>query len=509
MRGIMLTRPKEPDPETGEETAGYPIASDLAALEARLAYDLSCLNIPPQNWVPPTAAPDGSTASDVVVIGAGMSGLAAALALIRCGVRNIRILDRSPAGREGPWITFARMETLRSPKELLGPALGLASLTFRAWYEAQYGEADWQRLYRIPRPMWMDYLAWYRRVLGLPVENGVDVAGIVPQGGLLRLDLSGGSAIFTRKVVLATGRAGLGRAFLPAFVDGVSPRLWAHSADDIDFAALHGKRVVVIGGGASAMDNAAEALEQGAAEVRMLIRRGEMPRINKLMGIGSQGFTLGYPMLDDAWRWRVMHYAERTQTPAPRNSTQRVSRHANASFHLNSGIVSLREIDGHLRLQTVKGRLFETDFLILGTGFTVEVGERPELAAFAAAIATWADRYTPPPELASAELAGFPYLTAGFAFEERVAGTAPFLRDIHCFNHAATLSLGKISGDIPKISDGAERLAEAIAAELYGRDIERHWEQLLAYDKPELLGDEWSDAEAIDGDNAALHGDET
>ncbi|MBN8939760.1 MAG: NAD(P)/FAD-dependent oxidoreductase [Rhizobiales bacterium] len=482
-----------PSPATA---AARPEATDLAALEARLGYDLSCLNVPPQNWVPPTAAPDGSVASDVVVIGAGMSGLAAGFALIRSGVRNIRILDRSPAGREGPWITFARMETLRSPKELLGPALGLPSLTFRAWYVARFGEAAWSELYRIPRPLWMDYLAWYRQVLDLSVENDVEVTGIVPQAGLIRLDRAQGPAIFTRKVVLATGRAGLGRAFIPAFVNGVSRALWAHSSDEIDFAALRGRRVTVIGGGASAMDNAGEALEHGAASVRVLIRRAEMPRINKLMGIGSQGFTLGYPMLPDAWRWRFMHYAERMQTPAPRNSTQRVSRHPNASFHLDSGLVRLDEVAGALRLETARGRVFETDFLILGTGFTVEIGERPELSAFAADIASWGDRYTPPPELASAELASFPYLSPHFAFQERIAGAAPHLRDIHCFNHAATLSLGKVSGDIPKISDGATWLAEAIAGELFCRDIERHWDRLVAYDKPELLGDEWSDAEA-------------
>ena len=48
---------------------------------------------------------------------------------------------RSPKDFEGPWATTARMETLRSPKQLTGPALGLPALTFRAWYEAQFGTA--------------------------------------------------------------------------------------------------------------------------------------------------------------------------------------------------------------------------------------------------------------------------------------------------------------------------------------------------------------------------------
>ena len=148
-----------------------------------------------------------------------------------------------------------------------------------------------------------------------------------------------------------------------------------------------------------------------------------------------------------------------------------------------------------VRIETVSGKRFETDFVILCTGFTVDVRARPELAGFADRIATWADRFTPPADLASEELAHYPYLAPDFSFTEREPGTAPWLKDIHCFNHAATLSLGKISGDIPAVSDGAALLARSIAAAFYVEDTLRHYEDLLAYAKPELLGDEWSDAE--------------
>jgi len=461
----------------------------LAALEARLAADLANLNHPPANWVIP-AGPD---IADVVVVGGGMAGLTAGFALIRRGIRNIRILDRAEAGREGPWVTFARMETLRSPKELTGPASGVPSLTFRAWFTARFGPAEWERLYRIPRPMWMDYLRWYRRVLALPVENGVRVTDIEADRGLLRIHLADRPSILARKLVLATGRAGLGRAAIPGFARALPPTHVAHSSAAIDFAALRGARVVVVGAGASAMDNAAEALEHGAAELRMLIRRPTMPRVNHLMGIGSAGFTAGYPVLSDAWKWRIMHFAGEQATPAPRNSTMRVTRHANASLHFGCAIRSVARAGDHLVIDTSRRR-FEADFLILGTGFTIEPDIIPELARFAPHIARWSDRYTPPPELADPELADFPYLGPDFAFTPRGAAI-PGLSDIHCFNHAASLSLGKIAGDIPKISDGAARLAEAIAADFFARDVDRYFQQAVDYAKPELLGDEWTDAE--------------
>ena len=475
-----------------------PIAAGAAALDARVRQDLAFLNHPPPNWIPPTASPDGRPVTDVVVIGGGMCGLVAAFALLRGGMRHLRILDRNASGREGPWVTYARMETLRSPKQLLGPAYGMASLTFRAWFTARFGEAAWEELFRIPRAMWMDYLNWYREVLELPVENGVEVRQIRPRDdGLLDLDLAEGAPLLARKAVLAIGREGLGHPTIPAFVHALPRTRWSHSSDAIDFGALAGRRVVVIGIGASAVDNAAEALETGAAEVRLLARRKAMPTINKLTGVGSFGLTAGYPALDPAWRWRITDYAARQQTPAPRNSTQRVGRHPNAHFHFGAAVASMSIEGDEVVIRTQDGRVLRTDHVILGTGFSVQPTSPPFLRDFADRIATWGDRYTPPPGEENPELAAFPWLSEDFAFTEREPGSAPFLADLHCFNYAATMSLGRVSGDIPAISEGAQWLAQSLAAGFFKADIEAHWQALQAYSKPELLGDEWTDADAV------------
>jgi cation diffusion facilitator CzcD-associated flavoprotein CzcO len=469
-------------------------AIGLAALEARLKSDLACLCYPGKSWVPRR---DG--VSDVVIIGGGMCGLVAWLALRTGGLDNMRILDRSAEGREGPWVTYARMETLRSPKVLTGPAFGHGALTFQAWYRAQFGGAAWEALDKIPRPMWMDYLRWYRHVLEIPVENGVSVDRVEPEGDLLRLHLSGAETgtILTRKLVFATGRDGTGEPNIPGFVKDLPTRLWAHSADDIDFAALRGKRVAVVGVGASAVDNAAEALEHGAAEVRHLIRRSEMPTINKMMGIGSFGFTAGYADLPDAWRWRFMRYSFVTQTPPPHGSTRRVSRHANAHFHFDKGVATTAERNGAVRIGFTDGTAYETDFLILGTGFTVDPMARREFGAAADDILLWEDVYTPPKGEEHADLGRFPYLGSDFTFREKCEGAAPWLANVYCFNYGATASLGKVSGDIPGVSDGAAWLARALAARLYAEDIEVHWQGFQDYDTPELQGDEWEPSDLV------------
>lgn len=469
----------------------------LAALEERLRQDLEWLEFPAKSWVPPRVV-DGQRVRDVVVIGAGMAGLAASAVLRRLGIDNHVLFDRAAAGQEGPWVTFARMQTLRSPKQLTGPAVGLPALTFRAFYEAQFGRAAWDALGKIPRTLWMDYLVWYRKVLGLPVENEVLVTDArVSANGLLKLSLTrGGQAAteYARRLVLATGRDGLGGPLVPEIAQRLDRRFWAHSADDIDFAALAGRRVAVIGAGASAMDNAGTALEAGAARVDLIVRRADIPRVNKLTGISSQGVVHGFRGLPDEWKWRFLDHATRAQTPPPRDSVLRVSSHANAYFHLGSPILEMSEAGDHVVIETPKGR-YPVDFVIFATGFRVDLASRPELAAFAPHIRLWSDGSIPPDAADNPELAGSPYLGDSFEFLEKTPGECPALSSLYCFNFPATLSHGKLTGDIPAISDGAERLARGIARSLFVEDRARHYADLEAYAVPEVLGDEWTDAD--------------
>lgn len=467
-------------------------AGGLAALEVRLAYELACLQLPAPRWTPELEH-EGQRVADVAIVGAGMAGLALAAALVQRGVVVV-VYDEAPAGMEGPWVTTARMETLRSPKQLAGPALGIASLTFRAWFEAQFGGAPWEQLDKIPRLQWMDYLRWYRTVLALPVLNGHRVTDLLPHGdGRVELHIEVEGRAFTawaRRVVIATGRAGLGGPSVPAFAEALLPERWAHSSDDNDYASLAGLRVGIVGAGASAMDSAATALEAGAAQVHLLVRRPDIPRVNKGKGASHPGFVQGYGRLSDDWKWRIRHYINQQQVPPPRNSTQRVSRHANGYFHLGVAIESVREEGGALQVRTSAGSL-ALDFLIFATGFKVDWRQRPMLRHIASAIRLWKDRYQPPTGEEDDELAGSPDLGPAFEFQPRAGADCPGLERVHCFCYPATLSLGVITGDIPAISEGALQLADKLAALLYVEDIGLHFARIEAFGEPEIFGDEW------------------
>lgn len=167
----------------------HAVSDRLKALEAQLTHELALLNLPAKPWVPARLV-DGQRVLDVAVVGAGMLGLVTLAALGNAGIENAIAFDRAIEGREGPWITSARMETLRTRKEAVGPALGIPSLTFRAWFEAQYGAEAFERMERIPREMWMAYLVWYRRTLALPVRNGTTVTRVeLRADGLVSLGL--------------------------------------------------------------------------------------------------------------------------------------------------------------------------------------------------------------------------------------------------------------------------------------------------------------------------------
>ncbi|MET3379811.1 NAD(P)/FAD-dependent oxidoreductase [Variovorax paradoxus] len=471
-------------------------SSSLAALEARLAQDLEYLGWPGRNWMPARQV-GGEPMLDVAVIGGGQAGLAASVALAQLGIRAV-VFDRSPAGSEGPWATTARMETLRSPKELTGPALGLPSLTFRAWFEAQFGLEAWTAMDKIPRLQWMDYLVWYRRVMGVDVRNDTAVTGIHPLTDAtgVRLDLrtpQGERSVLARRVVLATGRDGLGGPAIPAFVNALPRSKWAHSSDEMDYGRLRGLRVGVVGAGSSAMDSAGTALEAGAHSVELLIRRPDLPRVNKGKGAGVPGLTQGHYDLPDELKWRIRHYINVANVPPPHGSTLRVSGHANAFFNFGCPILAIEPKGDSMRVSTPKGD-FEFDFLIVSTGFKVDWPNRPEFDGIAAQVRTWKDRFVPAPGDEDQELADSPDLGPVFEFQERVPGECPGLGRIHCFCYPAALSHGTVSGDIPAISDGAKRLASGIASLFYREDFDHHYANLEAYAEPELFGDEWTPA---------------
>lgn len=465
----------------------------LEALGQEARRDLERLNWPAPNWVLPTATLEGTRVLDVLIVGGGMCGQTAAFALMREGVRNIRIVERKAAGLEGPWASFARMDTLRSPKHLTGPDLGVPSLTFRAWYEAQHGAAAWASLYKIARLEWAEYLLWVRKALSLPIENLTEVTSLQLAGDLVKASVrgpQGDETVFARKVVLALGRDGSGAPRWPAF-PSFSPgsehsrtRI-VHSADDLDFKSLNGKRIGVLGAGASAFDNAGTALEAGAAQVTMFARRPYLPQVNKSKWTSFPGFLRGFYSLDDARRWRFFTYIFAEQVPPPFESVLRCEKHADFSVRLAEPWADLVADSSGVMVTTAKGT-HRFDAVIVATGFDVDMMERPEVSAFRQQALVWADRVSSAEAHAYPEESRFPYLGDAFQLLGRTPDASAALGNVHIFNWGSTMSHGALAGDIPGLAIGADRLAEGIVRDLFVSDADRHFDALLAHEEEEL-----------------------
>lgn len=463
----------------------------LARLESALQRDFEILQYPKREWVKPRTASDGRAVLDVLVVGGGQSGLVACFALMRERVTNVLVIDENPQGREGPWRTFARMKTLRTPKHLTGPDLGIPNLSIQAWWEAQHGEGSWAAMGLVPKETWADYLAWYRRVLRLPVRNETRAGAIEWMEGerCFRVPLhspAGESEVLARKVVLATGIDGSGRWVVPSGVEESLPKnLYAHTREDIDFEALRGKRVGVFGAGASAFDNASVALETGAAEVHLFLRRHDIVRVNPYRWAEFAGFLHHHADMPDALKWSFINQILRMGQLPPADTWARASQHPNFRMHPGTSIHGFSLEDAHFVMHTSGGD-HRLDYLIVGTGFATDLSLRPELENFHEHIALWKDHYTPPTEETNVDLSHHPYLGPHFEFVEKVPGTAPWLSSIFNYTFGCLPSLGFGGASISGMKYSIPRLVAGITAQLYAEDAAEFLDSLRGYDVREF-----------------------
>ena len=243
--------------------------------------------------------------------------------------------------------------------------------------------------------------------------------------------------------------------------------------------------MAVLGAGASAFDNAGTALEAGAAEVVVFVRRPHLPQVNKSKWTSFPGFLHGFARLDDAQRWGFYTYIFDEQVPPPYESVLRCDRHANFSIRFDAPWNDLIPDGDGVRILTPAGEA-RFDAAIVATGFDVDLIDRPELAAVRDQVLLWSDRITAQQAAAHPEAARFPYLGAGFELKERQPGSRPALRHLHLFNWGCTMSHGALAGDIPGLAIGAQRLARALVDDLFTADADSHYRNMLSHNEEEL-----------------------
>ncbi len=204
---------------------------------------------------------------DVVIIGAGPYGLSIAAHLRGTGISH-RIFGKP-------------METWRErmPRGMLLKSDGFASnlsapvagFTLRDYCEVKGIAYDDTKL-PVRLETFIDYGMWFQRQL-VPELDTRNVTEVHRLDGDFLVRTEDGDEITARRVVLAVGIREF--AWVPPELGELPPELLTHSSQHANPAAMAGRDVTVIGGGASAIDLASLMHAQGA-KVCILARQEQI-----------------------------------------------------------------------------------------------------------------------------------------------------------------------------------------------------------------------------------------
>ena len=286
--------------------------------------------------------------------------------------------------------------------------------------------------------------------------------------------------------MLSTGIDGSGAWDVPAMIRETLPRArWAHTRDDIDFDALRGRRVGVLGAGASAFDNAAVALEHGAAEVHLYFRRKRLVEVNAYRWAEFVGFLKHMGDLPDADRWRFVrqiapdgaaaagrHAAPRERHPAVRDHP--ASPWTAVRMQADTIVVETPDAHRRARLRDRRHRLHHR----FSPGAPSWPRSRPTSRSGAIATRRRRARNT-------TDLGRHPYLGPSFELVEKQPGTAPWVGLVHNYTFGCLLSLGFGGASISGMKYSVQRLVGGITRSLFEEDRE-HYRTLVEYDVEEF-----------------------
>lgn len=218
---------------------------------------------------------------DVVIVGAGPYGLSAAAHLR--AIPGLRLLvfgepmsfwqRHMPAGM-----------LLRSPWDATHIADPEGRLKLEAYTEAQGNHMPSP----IPLERFVDYGLWFQQQT-FPGVDRRKVTCIRQASRGFYVTTEDGEIVHSARVVIATGIAAF--AWRPPEFKDLPPELASHSCDHTDLARFAGRRILVVGGGQSALE-ASALLHEFGAEVEIVVRNPEVHwlgwkgRISRLKPLG-------------------------------------------------------------------------------------------------------------------------------------------------------------------------------------------------------------------------------
>ena len=221
--------------------------------------------------------------------------------------------------------------------------------------------------------------------------------------------------------------------------------------------------------------------------MHLFCRRASPQVVQPYRWVTFAGFLRNLSDLDDAWRWRFMRRVLSLREGFPQATWDRCARHDN--FHLHTGAAwqdARVNADGRVALTTAQGP-FTADFLICGTGIENDYAARPELSRFAHNILSWARPMIRRKPSAMNGSGASPISRAITASWSVSPAKTPWIRHIHLFSIASTMSFGASGSSINAMTSAVPKLVNGITGGLFRDDVEKHWANFEAYDVPQAV----------------------
>jgi hypothetical protein len=315
---------------------------------------------------------------NVAIIGAGPYGLAAAAHLRRAGV-EVRNFGEPMSFWQNNMSAGLLLRSNWTATCIAEHEGELSLDSFCAATGASFGSP-------VPLDRFIDYGLWVQRQVAPDVDRRLVKALETGPAGF-RLTLADGTAISASRVLVAAGIALF--ANRPAMAAGLPSELASHTGDHRDFSRFRGARVLVVGGGQSALECAALLHESGArAEVAarqdriIWLHGGKYQRmLGRYSGLVYASTDVG-PMglsrlvaVPDLFR----RLPRQAQTPLayrsirPAGAAWLPPRLKEVPIRLGRTVVSATPREGQLDVTFADGDTQTVDHLLFGTGYQVDI----------------------------------------------------------------------------------------------------------------------------------------
>lgn len=322
---------------------------------------------------------------DIAILGAGPYGLAAASHLKEIKGLEVRVFGEAMSfwDRNMPVGMFLRSNWTAT--QIAAPG---EKFTLEAFQETR-GILVSQP---VPLDSFVQYGRWYQEN-AVPDLEQQTIAKIERDHKGFRVTLAYGEEFRARRVVIAAGIGSFARR--PADFDQLPSSLASHTSEHRDLAKFAGKKVLVVGGGQSALESAA-LLHEGGAEVEVVSRSRKIHwlqgSLSKTLhhGLGKFTRTVLYAPTDvgpagisqlmarpDLLRLfpRAVQDKLRKRSVRPAGARWLLNRLEHVPIRLGYSVVEVSSNGTLVKVRLSDGSARAVDHVLLGTGYRVDVSK--------------------------------------------------------------------------------------------------------------------------------------